>query len=189
MLRFLAILGLMAPFCAVANPSSYDREEAQIPKSPSQPPALMQRAPKHIPHCERYFLFQGKREECDSNLGKDGQRLRTLMKDVPSAIAELDRYQDNLKNLRNAAYFGTAGLLAIVVGIVMSRPPFEQGSGTPKPGAYVMMVGLGVSINSMIYALSLSKTNETHLNNAVNAYNAAYPDRAIELQFSTQINF
>jgi hypothetical protein len=187
-------------FCAVqlfafssgiahADQSVYELEERQIPKNPSQPPSLRQRPARDSHHCERFFVFDGKKEECDSNLGHDAERLRPLMHDVPSALEELDLYQENLKKIKTAAYVGTAGILAMIVGVIMSRPPFDPNSGAARPGAYVMMVGLAAGVNSMIYGFSLVKTNEAHLGNAVQYYNAAHPDRAIELQFSTNVNF
>ncbi len=186
---FSLSLSLLAPTDSWAGQFSYEVEESQIPKSPSQPPPLVQNAPKFIPHCERYYLFEGKKFECDSNLGQDGERLRSIMAEVPSALVELDAYQQNLKNIRTAAYVGTAGILAMVLGVIMNRPPVDPVSGALRPGAYVMLVGFGVTVNSLIYGLSVVKTNEAHLAHAVNYYNQARPDRMIELQFSTQVNF
>ena len=169
--------------------SAYEREEAQIPKKPSPPPQLAPRIGKSKPQCERYFLYQGKKMECDSYLGGDAERLRPLFADVPSALAELDAYQANLKKMKLAAYIGTAGILVIIAGIVISRPIVDPGSGALKPGGYVALGGFGLSLNSLIYGFSLKRTNEIHLGNAVQYFNAAHPDRPIELQFNTQINF
>src|SRR5690349_46867 len=132
MLQLVAtLLILMVPVHSYAiEKSAYEREEAQIPKKPSQPPQLAPRLGKSKPQCERYFLYQGKKLECDSYLGGDAERLRPLMADVPSALAELDIYRENLKKMKLAAYIGSAGLLAIVAGLAISRPIVEQGSGT-----------------------------------------------------------
>jgi hypothetical protein len=191
MLQFLAILMIvMVPTHSYAiEKSAYEREEAEIPKKPSQPPQLSPRIGKTVPQCERYFLYQGNRMECDSYLGGDAERLRPLMSDVPSALSELDMYQANLKKMKLAAYIGTAGILVIIAGIVISRPIVDPSSGALKPGGYVALSGFGISLNSLIYGLSIKKTNEGHLGNAVEYFNAAHPDRPIELQFSTQVNF
>jgi hypothetical protein len=193
MSRYSALLcvfmAVWLPLSSFANQPSYEHEVKQIPKKPSTPPTLTQKAPKQIPHCERYYLYLGKRLECDSNLGRDGENLRAIMHDVPSAIAELDIYQDNLKKVQYAAYFGTGGLLTVVGGALISRPPVDPSSGALKPGGYIMLAGAVVILNSLLYGLSLVKTNESHLSNAVNYYNSAHPERPIELQFSTQVNF
>src|SRR5690348_3928332 len=70
--------------------SSFEKEESDIPVKPSAPPALTQKIPGYSPHCERYFEYRGKWLECDSNVSRDGEALRSIMNDVPSAIAELD---------------------------------------------------------------------------------------------------
>jgi hypothetical protein len=182
---------LVVPYFCFAQ-SPYDKEEAQIPQKPSTPPALMQRIAPNIPHCERYFVYQGKNMECDSNSGQDADRFRTIMEDVPAAIAELDVYQSNRQKMRIAAYSGTLGVLAMISGFfVIGRPdpPFDPLSGTPSAGGYTMIGGIGLFVSSIIYGLTVSRTNEAHIGNAVQFFNAAHPDRPIELRFSTGINF
>ena len=110
------------------------------------------------------------------------------MRDVPAALAELDIYKSNREKVRNAAYLGSLGLLAIIAGIIISHPPIDAG-GTIRPGGYMMFGGLGLSVNSLIYGLSMIENNETHISNAVQHYNAAHPENPIELQFSTKLNF
>lgn len=166
----------------------YEEEEAEIPKKPSTPPALTQKVPTDIPHCERYFVYQGHTLECDSNVGKDAERLRSLMQDVPNALAELDQYQSNQKQIKVAAYLGSLGLLVALAGILI-KPPFDKVSGAPLAGGFVILGGLGLSVNSFIYGLSLMKANEAHIGTAVDLFNSAHPDRPIQLQFSAQINF
>jgi hypothetical protein len=187
----LFLLCVVVPYLCFAE-SPYDKEEAQIPQKPSTPPALMQRIAPNIPHCERYFVYQGKSMECDSNSGQDADRFRSIMEDVPAALAELDIYQDNRQKMRIAAYTGTFGLLAMIAGFfVIGRPnpPFDPISGSPNIGGYFMIGGLGLVGSSFIYGLTVSRTNESHIGNAVEIFNAAHPDRPIELRFSTEINF
>jgi len=196
MIRWIAIFFALVPYVTHAANPSYEKEERQIPKRPSAPPPLNQLKAPDFPHCERYFSFKGKKIECDSNLGKDGERLRPIMHDVPSALEELDQYQENRDKVRLAAYGGTAGLLTMGLGIAISRPPFDPGSGEPRTGGYVLIGGLILAVNSLIYGLSVVKANENHLGKAVQYYNAAHPKSPIELhfsthqvQFSTQVNF
>lgn len=189
LLVFFHLLHVLAPLPAFAEKLTYEQEESQIPKKPSAPVPLYQISPGNVPHCERYYLYQGKKMECDSNLGNDGEHLRPYMKDVPQALAELDTYQDNLKKLKMAAYLGSAGMLIMVAGILISHPPIDDTSGALKTGGWVMLGGFGLAANSLIYGFSLMKTNEAHLGNAVNYYNSAHPDRPIELQFSARVNF
>ena len=91
--QLIPIVALYSSFCFAAG-GPYEEEEAEIPKKPSVPFPLIQKVPKTIPHCERYFLFRGKKYECDSNAGTDAERLRSIVMDVPSAVAELDAYQE-----------------------------------------------------------------------------------------------
>lgn len=189
MLRTLAIfLNLISYVCFAAG-TPYEKEEAQIPKKPSAPPLQKVRKAKPIPHCERFFVYQGRQLECDSNVGRDAERLRPFVETVPEAMAELDLYQENRKKMRYAAYLGTFSLLTIVAGILVSRPPIDENSGAIRPGGFLILLGLVGGVNATIWGFTASTSNERHIGNAVNYYNAAHPDRPIELQFSTQINF
>ncbi len=182
------LLNLPIPRSGYASPSP-ETEVSQIPKSPSVPPFLVQRIPVDVPHCERYFIHKGQQLECDSNLGKDAERLKVLMHDVPAALQEIETYQENRDKVRIAAYVGTLGLIAAIVGTVVSRPAFDPTSGTPRTGGFIMLGGLGITANALIYGLSLDKTNEGHIGNAVKYFNAAHPDQPIQLQFRTEVDF
>ena len=179
------------PYEHGSHEGPYEKEESQIPKKPSAPPPLLQKVPPNYSHCERYFVYQGKKIECDSNLGGDAERLRPLMEDVPAAIAELDAYQDNRQKMKLAAYLGTLGLVVLMSGFILGRstPAFDPISGTPNLLGYVMIGGLGVTVHSVILGFSVGKTNESHVGNAVQYYNSVHPDQPIELKFSTELNF
>lgn len=194
--RGLVFFMLIVPYSTFAAQSPYDIEESKIPHKPSSPPSLIQKEPPRIYHCERYYVYQGKPFECDSNLGNDAERLRPLMEDVPAAITELDAYQSNRQQVRMAAYFGTLGILAMITGLVIGRigasknsPAFDPVSGSPNLGGWVLIGGLGLTVNSLIFGISVGRTNEAHVGNAVQNFNQVHPDRPIELKFTTEVNF
>jgi hypothetical protein len=180
----------LAPHGALgAVQDSYEEEVTVIPTQPSKPPLSKQIKPPEIPRCERYFLFDGRRLECDSNVGRDAERLRPLMKDVPEALAELDIYQQNLQKVKLAAYLGTAAAAAGLFGLLISGGPTNKDGGGITTGGYFIIGGAILGINSFIYGFSLATWNERHISRAVDFYNAAHPERTIELQFSTHVNF
>jgi hypothetical protein len=164
----------------------------EIPKKPSAPPSLSTRKPTDSFRCQRFYVYQGKRIACDSNIKLDGENLRPLMEDVPQAIAELNLYQTNRLKARSAAYWGTVGLLVMIGGSLLSLRYRDQGNPTDTSNTIrtiSLFGGGGIMIGSFISALSFIKTNETHIGNAVNFYNQAHPEAPIQLQFNTAISF
>ncbi len=184
---FILIPSLCCTSLSSYGVSSYEKEEALIPDKPSSPPLLKQKSPADVPHCERYFVYRGKKLECDSNANQDAERLRPIMVDVPSALAELDTYQENHDKLRYTAYFGTIGVL-LILGGVFSRP-VDFSTGAIRFGGYLALLGAGVTLNSILYGWSVLKTNEAHLSRAVENYNRVHPTDPVQLQFSTDIHF
>ena len=172
-----------------AAEKAFSKEEAQIPKVPNAPPALNQKRAPEVGYCQRYFLFRGKRLECDSHLGNDGERLRPLLSDVPAALAELDAYQESRKSLKNVAYAGTGGLALMTTGMIISRPPFEPNTGQIRPGGYLIILGALLGVGSLVYGLSHVNVNDSHLQRAVQFYNQVHPEEPIELKFSTEFHF
>lgn len=174
------------PGRAFTYPSSQDL--IAIPKLPSQPPGLLKKEIPGFPHCERYFLFEGKAIECDSNLGRDAERLRSIVHDVPQAIHELDIYQENLRNVRVSGYLITSAVLLIALGLIFSGgKPFDPANGGITPGGAVFMGGATLGVASALHGFTLVNSNETHIQRAVDYYNGAHPENRIELQFSTGI--
>ena len=189
------ILVLISSSFPISSPSGfalaavpYEEEVAKVPQKPSSPPALARQPEPDIPHCARYFLYNGKKYECDSQLGSDAAHLRPIMSDVPAAIAELDAYVRTKKQVRIAAYAGSLGILAVIVGGLVSQPLIDQ-NGTLKTGGYITYTGIGIVANALIYGFSMLKANEQHLGKAIDYYNAAHPTRPIQLQFSTEVHF
>lgn len=194
----LAFLGFsLNPQDSWAAPSSSIaqkdlKKSPPIPSTPSAPPPLAPPPPSDSFRCQRFFVYKGETISCDSNIRLDGEKLRPIIKDVPAAVAELDQYQKNRLSVRNAAYLGTFGFVVALAGYFISNGMKQNGELTGDAIAVrnTMVLGGGaVAVGSFLYALSFIKTNERHLDNAVNEYNRARPDAPIQLQFSADIAF
>jgi hypothetical protein len=178
-----AALAAQAPFqFSFAGPISgvpLPHTPPPIPDSPSAPPSLSQTPPPDTFRCERDFTYKDRTYSCDSNVRQDGENLRPILAPVPGAISELNIYQRNRRNLRNAAYMGSLGLLISLVGIVISRPPILDGD--IRPGGYALIGGAALTTASFSYALGLAWANESHLEGAVTAFNRAQPATPVAL--------
>ncbi len=143
--------------------------------------------------CDREFIYNGKKLNCDSNAKPDGEGLRAVVQDTPSAVNELDTYQDNRRSIRNAAYVGSVGLLSALAGLLISRQFTDSAGNISSTGSSIRNImgigGFSLFGGSLIYALTVVKTNESHLGAAVQNFNTAHPDHPIELQFSTGLSF
>ncbi|HAR44171.1 MAG TPA: hypothetical protein DCS07_16325 [Bdellovibrionales bacterium] len=157
-----------------------------IPEAPSRPPELAVGQPLDPFRCEREFIYQGERIQCDTMIRQDGERLRPIIREVPEAVAELDQYQRNRRNIRSAAYIGTAGILVMIAGSLLGRVNRETSSFTRN---FVTYGGLTLTAGTVLYGISTLQSNEAHLGNAVRIYNEHRPNRPIELQFTTDVSF
>ncbi len=195
-LSWLLILFLSAPKEVVAEggwaqklylmPS--ERGISQIPTQPSQPPGLTQKQFKQSGHCERFFLFEGKRYECDSNLGGDAERLRPILQDVPAAIAELDQYQKSRSDVRVSGHLITSALVLAGLGMLFSGgQPFNPSNGGLTPGGAVVLTGMTLGVGAIVHGFTVVNSSDKHIENAVHFYNAAHPDHPVDLQFKTGI--
>lgn len=192
------ITSLTTLFCIstfAAPPSNRDpqvpqleEELAEIPKKPTAPIPLPQKAPIDAFHCQRFFVYKEKVLGCDSNIRLDGEKLRPILGDNPAAIAELNEYQKSRMGIQNAAYVGTAGVFVMLAGWVISSRVANPSTSTAI-SKLTFFGGAGIIASSFIYALSSIRTNEQHLGNAVSLHNEAHPHSPIELRFSTGINF
>jgi hypothetical protein len=189
--RAIVFTALSAIFIQVAHAAPPADEESDIPKTPTAPPSLLQAIPVDPFHCHRIVVYQGKPIDCDSNVRRDGDNLRRIIKDVPAAIAELDTYQKNRRNLKYTAYAASAGLLVTLVGYFGSRGDhgFRNANSQLTPAAIVALSGLTFSIGSMAFGFYLYESNESHLTEAINDYNLARPNAPIELEFKTGMHF
>lgn len=167
--------------------------DSGIPIKPSAPPPLPTRTSTDFFQCQRFFVHQGQRIACDSNVRLDGENLRQTIQDVPQALAELDLYQKNRAKTGKAAYIGTLGLFLAVAGSLISLHYLDSAGNSTQTSDIIrntsMIGGGGIMVGSFISTLSFIKRNEIHIGKAVNFYNQAHPENPIELQFNTGIHF
>lgn len=191
-------LAAFATQVATASAARAAPPATETPQSPSAPPSLMQKAPSDPFRCQRQFVYQGRTLDCDSQVRRDAEKLRPILKDVPEAVAELDAYQQGRRALRYTAYVASIGLAVGVIASFFAKPfrydadpeAKERGEAGPlKPAAYLVIGGLTATLGSFIFGFSLYQTNESHLNEAVHQFNLARPDTPIALEFKTGISF
>ena len=171
----------------------YQDETAEIPKVPSAPTVARPRTVQDSFHCERYVLLGDQKLACDSNVRRDGEKLRTFFESTPLALAEIDIYQRNLMRARSSAYLGSLGLVLAIAGFFVSQR-FADNNGTLSNTGRVLqntfiLGGLGLSVGSFVFGYSFIRSNEAHLSRAVQHYNDAHPNAPMELQFSTGFSF
>jgi hypothetical protein len=162
-------------------------EENKIPKHTTTPPALSRTAPPDVFSCQRHFIYRGKTLDCDSNLHWDGEKFRSIVHEVPDAVAELDAYQANRRSVQTLAYVGSLGLLSVLVGFFGART--KDGTDAARFRTLFMGAGLITMGASTGYSLYLLNSNESHLGNMIQSYNQARPADPIELQFGTNFSF
>jgi len=131
--------------------------------------------PDNIFLCARSFAIDGKRLDCDSNVRRDGEKLRPLFEPVPEAISALNLYQHNRRNLKTAAYVGTAGIVIgawvwLAARMFFTRPGTSEATDTGILFRNLAGVsGLSISAGAVVYGLTLTRTNERNLGRAVDA--------------------
>ena len=164
-----------------------------IPTRPSAPPPLSKQIPATPFLCERKYVHKGKTLTCDSNLGRDGEGLKSVLSEVPDALHELETYQYTRKIVRKIAYVGTGGLLLAFTGWLVSNQLRDDPNTISSTGVTVRNItvigGLGVALVGLLYGFTLNTSNENHLHLAVQKYNEVKPQTPIELQFSAGISF
>jgi len=144
----------------------------QKPKTPGQPLG-----------CKRLFSLGNKLFVIDSYNYQDAERLRPFIESVPEALEELNQYQKNRRAVKMSAYAGTAGLILFLGSAILSN---EFSGSTQKTIRTLGLIsGLGVGLGFTAYSLITLRTNESHLEKAVNYYNQKNPEKAITLHFST----
>lgn len=163
------------------------KRDNRLSTSPETPLQLTPKVVKRDPVCKRLFLFKGKLDTVDSYNRQDGEKLRPILSDTPAALAELDEYQANRRKVRISAYMGTAGLL-IALGSVILSNQFDTATRNTVRNIGLIS-GLSIGVGFTVYSLAVLRTNEAHLQKAVDRYNEANPSQNLELRFTTGILF
>ena len=147
-------------------------EEPNLSQQPLRPALPRKSLPVPLPHCERLVRVGDRLIEEDSDAGLDGERLRPYLKLVPAARVELDLYQRNRRQLQWVAYAGTASALAIIIGLIISKPLLSD-TGALTGGAWLTLGGVLLGFNAVAFSISMSAANEGHLHQAVRLYNSS----------------
>ncbi len=138
--------------------------------------------------CDRKATLDGREIRIDSYHCKDGEGLRKLFLAVPDAQRELDLYQSTRNQAQIAAYTGSFGLLAIVVGWIVSSQ-MNNSQDALKVRQWTFGGGITITTGSLIYGLGMLSASETHLENAVEEYNKVNPKQPLGLEIKTGIHF
>lgn len=191
---FLVAVFLNGIVCQAASLPKNRKSEPQIPTNTTAPPSLVRKAPKSPFECEREFTYKGEVLECDSNVRKDGEGLRPIINSVPAAVRELDLYQGLRSRIGNTAYIGSVGIAILIAGwLISNQLKAPDGTTINDTGKFVSRIsfygGVGITAGAVAYGLSLNRSNEEHLQNAVSLYNQAHPKDPILLQFNTRVSF
>lgn len=135
--------------------------------------------------CKREFSRDGQYYRLDSFDSKDGERLRPFIQEYPAAIAQLNLYQKNTGNLTKAATVGTLGLVAMILANNLLRAS-NVGQTTEDIARYA---GGGLLIGAAIFSFITIRTNESHLNKAVEIHNQNNSTTPIDLKFNSGFVF
>jgi len=144
--------------------------------------------PENPFRCDRLIRYRGKTLSCDSALRRDGDSLRSIVEDTPSALEELDRYQAGRNSIKFAAYSGSAGIVMLLTSSFLANVFISSSQPTARKTTAKILrwTGAGITIGSITYGLSRLRSNEEHLNEAILKYNAAHLDHPIEILFKTE---
>ncbi len=174
-----ALLSSQGALAAPAKP------DAQSIKRPQQ---LGVKTPEKAFRCDRMIRWKNENLPCDSPLLWDGENLRAIMANTPSAIEELDQYQRGRRGVRNAAYVGTVGVVfalanSLIAGMIK---PEDHVRGRKDVEDTLRYGGLGLIGGAVIYGYTTLRANEEHLQNAIVRYNTAQPGTPIEVLFQKE---
>lgn len=194
-LLLVGVMGVGAsPNSAVAGQDDCDppapaRAPAQVSAlAPKTPPQLRPSTPKIDPiGCFRAYRHKGVVRPIDSYNRRDGENLRTVFEGVEPSIDELNRYQQNRRNAKIAAYVGSVGLAMMGASLVTSL--LSRGATPNRISPILLYGGLATSVGGFGYGFAILRTNEKRIDRAVEKYNEAHPESPIELMFQTTFLF
>lgn len=185
---FALATSLLVAWSSIAQNGAFAAQNP-APVAPTAPPtAQARKIPENPFRCDRLIRYRGKNLPCDSALRRDGESLRSIYENTPEALEELDRYQAGRKSLAFAAYTGTAGIiLALTSGILPNLFIDESDpEGRQKMTRLLRASGIGMTVGGVVFGYSFLRSNEDHLQQSILKYNAAQPDRPIEILFKTE---
>lgn len=150
--------------------------------------AVARKIPDNPFRCDRLVKYRGRTLPCDSALRRDGESLRSILESTPEALEELDAYQSGRNTMRFAAYTGTAGIALALTSSLIANLFIDESKSADrtKLAQIIRMSGAGMTIGGVIVGYSHLRSNEDHLQQAIIKYNAAHPDRPVEILFKTE---
>jgi len=175
-----------SPADSQSNPDEA-RRDVRLGTNPNAPLLLKPKVVSKGYGCRRLFRYRGKSASADSYNRQDGEKLRPVLSSDPQALSELDLYQSNRRKVRIGAYAGTLAVLLALGSVIMAKQ--FNGDTRNQIRTYGLIGGLGIGIGVGIFSLAILRTNESHLQNAVDHFNAGHPEDKVILQFSTGLLF
>ncbi len=114
----------------------------------------------------------------------DGEGLRVVLRKNPDSEEILNSYQHHLRTSKIPAYFGTAGLLSLIIGPIYASTLDESPLGKRDTRYISLLGGAGVLFGSYFWGIWNINKNEKRLVGAVDGYN-----QAIDRSEQIQVNF
>jgi len=137
--------------------------------------------------CKRAFLYQNQLYPLDSKHQNDAEKLRPIISSMPTAIEQLNSYQNNQLRVKNATYLGSIGIGLTLAGL-LTQTILSNSTGDSIQKA-TLYGGLGLALGSTAYSIYIIKTNDSFLNRAVDNFNSNNQNNTIELRIKTEAWF
>lgn len=132
-------------------------------------------------NCIRHYVYKGRTYAVDSSRKMDGEGLRVVLRKYSPSEEILNTYQKNLQSTKLPAYFGTVGLLSIIIGPIYAGTLEESPLGRRDTRYVSLLGGAGILLGSYFWGITNINRNEARLADAVNDYNKSV-DRAEQIQ-------
>ncbi len=131
-------------------------------------------------NCIRHYIYKGRVYPVDSSRKMDGEGLRVVFKKYNPSEELLNSYQQNLRSSKIPAYFGTVGLLSLIIGPVYAST-IDNTIGKRDTRYATIFGGASVLLGSYFWGIWNINRNENRLSSSVDQYNQAV-DRAEQIQ-------
>lgn len=132
-------------------------------------------------NCIRHYIYKGCTYAVDSSRKMDGEGLRVVLRKYSPSEEMLNTYQKNLQSSKIPAYFGTVGLLSIIIGPIYASTLDESPLGKRDTRYVTLLGGASVLLGSYFWGITNINRNEARLSSAVSDYNNAV-DRSEQIQ-------